>query len=35
LPTGIAISAVFYVLLEVWFKVELYKGPLVEWLLQR
>ncbi|HEX4944627.1 MAG TPA: tripartite tricarboxylate transporter TctB family protein [Usitatibacteraceae bacterium] len=35
LPTGIAISAVFYVLLEVWFKVELYKGPLVAWLLER
>lgn len=33
LPTAIAISAVFYVLLEVWFKVELYKGPLAEWLL--
>ena len=32
LPTAIAICAVFYVLLEVWFKVELYKGPLAEWL---
>ena len=35
LPTGIAVSVVFYFLLEVWFKVELYKGPLVEWLLER
>jgi putative tricarboxylic transport membrane protein len=33
-PTAIAIMAVFYVLLEVWFKVELYKGPLAEWLLE-
>ena len=35
LPTAIAICAVFYVLLEAWFKVELYKGPLAEWLLER
>jgi hypothetical protein len=35
LPTGIAISAAFYLLLEAWFKVELYKGPLLEWLLGR
>ena len=34
LPTAIAISAVLYVLLEFWFKVELYKGPLSEWLLE-
>ncbi len=34
IPTAIAIMAVFYVLLEVWFKVELYKGPLAEWLLE-
>jgi hypothetical protein len=32
LPTGIAICAVFYVLLEVWFQVDLYKGPVLEWL---
>jgi putative tricarboxylic transport membrane protein len=32
LPTGIAVCAVFYMLLEGWFQVELYKGPLVEWL---
>jgi putative tricarboxylic transport membrane protein len=34
LPTAIAIMAVLYLLLEVWFKVELYKGPLAEWLLE-
>jgi hypothetical protein len=34
LPTGIAICAVFYVLLEVWFQVDLYKGPVLEWLAE-
>ena len=34
LPTGIAVCAVFYVLLEAWFQVELYKGPIVEWLVE-
>ena len=34
IPTAIAIMALFYLLLEVWFKVELYKGPLVEWLIE-
>jgi hypothetical protein len=33
LPTGIAVCAVFYVLLEAWFQVELYKGPIVEWVV--
>ena len=33
LPTGIAVCAVFYVLLETWFQVELYKGPVIEWLV--
>jgi putative tricarboxylic transport membrane protein len=33
LPTGIAVCAVFYVLLEVWFQVDLYKGPVLDWLL--
>jgi hypothetical protein len=34
LPTGIAVCAVFYVLLEVWFQVDLYKGPVIEWLVE-
>jgi hypothetical protein len=34
LPTGIAVCAVFYVLLEAWFQVELYKGPLIEWVVE-
>lgn len=34
LPTGIAVCAVFYVLLEAWFQVELYKGPVIEWLAE-
>ncbi len=34
LPTGIAVCAVFYLLLEGWFQVELYKGPVIEWLLE-
>ena len=34
LPTGIAVCAVFYVLLEAWFQVELYKGPLIDWLVE-
>jgi hypothetical protein len=33
LPTGIAVCAVFYVLLEAWFQVELYKGPIIEWVV--
>jgi hypothetical protein len=33
LPTGIAVCAVFYVLLEVWFQVDLYKGPVLDWLI--
>jgi hypothetical protein len=24
---------VFYVLLEVWFQVDLYKGPVLDWLI--
>jgi len=34
LPTGIAVCAVFYVLLEAWFQVDLYKGPIIEWLVE-
>ncbi len=34
LPTGIAVCAVFYVLLEVWFQVDLYKGPVADWLVE-
>ena len=34
LPTGIAVCAVFYVLLEAWFQVDLYKGPLIEWVVE-
>jgi hypothetical protein len=34
LPTGIAVCAVFYVLLEAWFQVELYKGPIIEWVIE-
>jgi hypothetical protein len=33
LPMGVAVCAVFYVLLEAWFQVELYKGPVIEWLV--
>jgi hypothetical protein len=35
LPTGVGISVFFYLVLELWFKVELFKGPLLEWLLER
>ncbi len=34
LPTGIAACLAFYLLLEVWFQVDLYKGPLLEWALE-
>jgi putative tricarboxylic transport membrane protein len=34
LPTGIAVCVVFYLLLEVWFQVELYKGPLLDGLIE-
>jgi hypothetical protein len=34
LPTAIAVCAVFYVLLEAWFQVELYKGPVLDWLVE-
>lgn len=34
LPTGIAVCAVLYVLLELWFQVDLYKGPVIEWLVE-
>ena len=34
LPTGIAVCAVFYVLLEAWFQVDLYKGPIIEWVVE-
>jgi len=34
LPTGIAICAVLYLLLEAWFQVELYKGPVIDWLVE-
>lgn len=34
LPTGIAVCAVLYVLLEAWFQVDLYKGPIIEWLVE-
>lgn len=34
LPTGVAVCAVFYVLLEAWFQVDLYKGPIIEWLVE-
>jgi putative tricarboxylic transport membrane protein len=34
LPTGIAVCAAFYLLLELWFQVDLYKGPLVEWAIE-
>jgi hypothetical protein len=33
LPTGIAVCAVLYVLLEAWFQVDLYKGPIIEWVV--
>ena len=33
--TGLATSAFFYLVLELWFKIDLYKGPLLEWLLDR
>jgi putative tricarboxylic transport membrane protein len=33
LPTGIAVCAVFYLLLELWFQVDLYKGPVLDWLV--
>jgi hypothetical protein len=34
LPTAIAICAAFYLLLEVWFQVDLYKGPVIDWLVE-
>jgi hypothetical protein len=34
LPTGVAVCAVFYVLLEAWFQVDLYKGPIIEWVVE-
>ena len=34
LPTGVAVCAVFYVLLEAWFQVDLYKGPILEWMAE-
>lgn len=34
LPTGIAVCAAFWLLLEVWFQVDLYKGPVIEWLVE-
>ena len=34
LPTGIAVCAAFYLLLEAWFQVELYKGPVLDWLVE-
>ena len=34
LPTGIAICAVFYLLLELWFQVDLYKGPIIDALVE-
>ena len=34
LPTGIAVCAVFYVLLEAWFQVDLYKGPIIDWVVE-
>ncbi len=33
LPTGIAICVAFYLLLELWFQVDLYKGPIIDWLV--
>lgn len=34
LPTGIAVCVAFWLLLEVWFQVDLYKGPVIEWLVE-
>jgi hypothetical protein len=33
--TGIGTSAFFYLVLELWFKIDLFKGPLLAWLLDR
>ncbi len=34
LPTAIAVCAAFYLVLEAWFQVDLYKGPVIEWLVE-
>lgn len=34
LPTGIAVCVVFYLLLERWFQVDLYKGPVLDRLIE-
>ena len=34
LPTAIAVCAVLYLLLELWFQVDLYKGPVLDWLIE-
>lgn len=33
--TGVGTSVFFYLILELWFKIDLFKGPLLTWLLDR
>jgi hypothetical protein len=33
--TGVGTSVFFYLILELWFKIDLFKGPLLIWLLDR